>query len=223
MRSTLGSALACALAVGAACNSTTIESSWKDPTAPPVGNVLVAGISGNEATRRNFEETMASQLQAKGVRAMPLSQRLPSPTTGGDKDALREQVKAIVQREGYDAVLTGQLVGKEQHVEAVPDMMAPMGPMGFYGYWDAAYPMAYSPGYLQEETEWRIETRLFDARGDGRLSWSMTSDTFDPASADQMVRDVSKVVVDKLQKDGLLRASPVARRNPLKTPEPFPG
>lgn len=205
MLTTRSALLALALVLGTACATTSVESAWKDPSATPVRAVLVVALTGSDATRRTFEQEMTRELGRRGVRAVALSERIPDFQQRTDRAALREEVRALVEREGFDAVLAGELLGKRTQVEYVPG-----GPMGFYTYWDAAFPVTYEPGYVDESTEYRVETRLFEGQGDAKLVWSLTSRSLDPTSARELADELVPLVVDRLDKDGLLGTSPAS-------------
>src|SRR5215475_8176370 len=63
----------------ASCASTTLQSTWMDPsfTGGPFKKVFVMGLAPNETSRRVFEDIMVARLQAAGVQAVPAYQFIP--------------------------------------------------------------------------------------------------------------------------------------------------
>ena len=62
----------------------------------------------------------------------------------------------------------------------------------------------YSPDYLREDRTVRIETNLYaTATPEGELAWTGISDSFNPSSAAKAIDVVVKVVVKRLEKEGI--------------------
>ena len=158
-------------------------------------NVLVIGLFKDPGARQAYETEMVKALQMAGVQAAASQPLLPigeAPT--------REALERLVAERGFDGAVVGRLIDARTDVEAVP----PTGPVGFYGFYGRAAPMAYSPGYLETTKTVVVETRAFRTAGEGTAVFSATSDTIDPSSATDASQSVSKVVVDELRKDGFV-------------------
>ena len=75
------------------------------------------------------------------------------------------------------------------------------GPYGtFDGYYDWAGAAVYAPGYLQTDTIVHVVSNLYSLN-QNKLIWSGVSQTFDPANAKDVMKDVSKAVAKSMQKD----------------------
>jgi hypothetical protein len=61
----------------------------------------------------------------------------------------------------------------------------------------------YAPGYLSTDVVVDVVSSLYSLPQD-KLIWSGTSRTFDPASAKEVVGDVSKQVAKEIKKDRLV-------------------
>jgi hypothetical protein len=170
-----------------------MTSTWTDPAAKgaALSRVAVVALTKDPGLRRMAEDTTAANLT--GAQAVPSYQVL------GDTDLKdREAVKAKLKAAGMNAVLMMRMTGVTEQVTAVG------GPYGtFDGYYDYAAAGVYDPGYLQTDTVVHMVSNLYDLDRD-KLIWSGVSQTFDPASAQSYMKDVSKAVAKSLQKDHLI-------------------
>lgn len=181
----------------ASCVSTTLQSTWRDPsyTGGPYRRVFVVGLSARDITaRRVLEDVLVAKLKAGGVDAVPGWQFL------ADAPMDEAAFSAAVARSGADAMLMVRLIGVETQTTIWP----PMGPrVGWYGAYSGWY--AY-PDVTQSQIA-VVETTLFDVKS-RRVVWSGTSETLNPTS---MVKDAptfADVILGALHKDGLLAWTP---------------
>jgi hypothetical protein len=73
----------------------------------------------------------------------------------------------------------------------------------FNDYYGRTHPAVYSPGYLEDVMIVSLETNLYEAEQE-MLIWSITSESFNPGSVNSTVKELSKIIVKRLSKDGLL-------------------
>ncbi len=78
-------------------------------------NFLVIGVAGNYDSRAQFERVMASQLRNKGASAAPLYSVI-----SGNQSVVREDIIAVVQERGFDAVLAVRHLDSEVELEVTP-------------------------------------------------------------------------------------------------------
>ena len=181
----------------AGCASTTLQSTWRDPTftGGPFKRVFVVGLSARDGTaRRVLEDVLVAKLKAGGVDAIPGCQFL--------SDAPMEEAAfaAMVAKTGADAMLMVRLLGVETQTTVWP----PMGPrIGWYGAYSGWY--AY-PDVTQTQTA-VIETTLFDTKT-RRVVWSGTSETLNPTSVQKDAPAFADVILGALRKDGVLAWTP---------------
>jgi len=180
-------------ALAASCASTEMTSTWTDPAArgASLSKVAVITLHRDPGLRRMAEDTMAARLT--GARAVPSYQVL------GETDLQnKEAVKAKLMEQGFQGALV-------MRVAKVTEQVTPVG--GPYGTFDTYYgwagPMVYDPAYLQTDTIVHMVSNLYSLQ-DGKLIWSGVSKTFDPASAQSFMNDVSKAVAKSIQKDRLV-------------------
>lgn len=63
--------------------------------------------------------------------------------------------------------------------------------------------MAYSPGYLVDETIVSLETNMY-VTPDEKLIWSLTSESFNPNNANKVINELAAIIIKELTKDGLI-------------------
>ena len=179
----------------ASCASTTLQSTWRDPsyTGGPYKRVFVVGLSARDGTaRRVLEDVMVAKLRAGGVDAVPGWQYL------ADAPMDEAAFSAAVAKTGADAMLMVRLLGVETQTTVWP----PMGPrIGWYGMYSGWY--AYPDVTTSQIAV--VETTLFDAKS-RRVVWSGTSETLNPTSVQRDAPAFADVVLGALRKDGLLPA-----------------
>jgi hypothetical protein len=61
----------------------------------------------------------------------------------------------------------------------------------------------YTPGYMKESTIAQIETNLYNSKTE-KLIWSGVSDTILQKDMEKDAKNLAKVLVKQLKKDGLL-------------------
>ena len=181
---------AAALTMG--CATTEMTNTWTDPSAKgaAMSRIAVIAMTKDPGLRRMAEDSAAAQLA--GAQATPSYQVL------GDTDLKDKQaVKAKLKAAQFNGVLVMRLAGVSEQVRAV-------GPYDtFDDYWDYGVGAAYAPGYLETDTVVHVVSNLYDL-DQNKLVWSGTSKTFDPASAQQFMGDVSQAVAKSLQKDRII-------------------
>jgi len=184
------------VACASATKLTSVQVAQESPRAK-FRNVLVVGLVKDPAARQVYEYEMVKALQAAGVQAAPSQALLPigEPLT-------REALERLVAERGFDGAVVGRLVDARTEVRAVP----PSGGAytGFYGNSTWAYPVAYSPGYLETTKTVVVETRAFRTAGGGAPVFAATSESVDPSSARDIGEPLANLVVDALRKNGFV-------------------
>jgi hypothetical protein len=203
--------LAAALVIAGCKPATEITGSWKNTSATAstrtINTILVTALSAKTNVRQAVENDMAATLQYEGYKTVKSFDILPPFTEGKTPD--KDQLFSKIKEAKADAILTVALIDKETENRYVPGnaVYAPMPRFGYYGtfwgYYNNWYPSLYSPGYYEEEKIYFIETNLYDARTE-ELLWSAQSETYNPSSLDSFSKEFAEVVVQKMQKDGLL-------------------
>ncbi|UCF67811.1 MAG: hypothetical protein JSV80_00505 [Acidobacteriota bacterium] len=187
----------------ASCASTKLTGSWKDPqfSAPDYGKVLVIGMAQRPEVRQKFERVFAAAFVERGLKAVPSFEFLPK-----DAEMTRATVEKALEGSDIDAVLVTRLAGVETSTEyrsAPSYMIAEPYYHEFSDYYQHVYEAIYEPGYLVTQDTVLLETNLYDV-GSGQLACTTRSKSFDPESADDVIGPLSKLVMSRLSRDGMI-------------------
>lgn len=192
----------------AGCASTSFNTTWKAPGAGPLDiktgdKVLAVVISPNESTRRGAEAALVSELDGRGLSAIPAYTVIP-------QDAVQDQKKAqpYIDKSGARWAVVMRATGKDQEISGSTGMYGPGwgGYGGFYGgFWGYGWGGAYSPGYLQTDTIVHVETLFYDLNTD-KLVWAGQSSTMNPSQAEGMIRELVDESAKQMKKEGLIPA-----------------
>jgi hypothetical protein len=165
----------------------------------PVSNILVIGVTfkEKEEVRRSFEDRFVAQLKAAGVEAIASGDAISIP---GDLMLKKDAILKAVNKFNNDAVIITHLIGKE---EKEVYSRSNQGSSGYYSYYGWAYGHSHAPDHFSANTTVRLATNLYDVKTEKRI-WSAESETLKAGSADQVIDDVIKLVIDDLQINGLL-------------------
>jgi hypothetical protein len=191
-RSPIVLAAFCALA--AACASTKLTSTWRDPAIGPLQFRKVVGIALTaDATLRRLAED-------EFVRAVGATQGVAGYTLIPDDELRdRERARARLEAAGVDGAVVFRLASVEQRERWVPPTT--YGTM--WGYWGQVGPMVYEPGYLATDQYVQVETAAYSV-SDARLVWAGRSQTINPSSAEDLIDDVVRVSVEALRAEQLI-------------------
>lgn len=185
--------------------STQFTDMWKDPSLTKLDfkKVAVFALTSDMSMRRVVEDELVSH--CKKVQAVA-SYTFLEP---GEKSKDVEYVKGKVKEIGCDGAITMRVVGVDDKTTYVPGsyMTSAAYPTPYYsfgGYYGYAAPMVYEPGYNITERYVTVETNIYRI-SDEKLVWSGRSQTVDPASTTELVRDVAQEGALVLQQQGLIK------------------
>jgi hypothetical protein len=186
--------------------STKLVFTWMNPnySGTHFKNIMVLAINGHASIRAEFEDQLCAAIARPGIQTVPSYSLLPRPeATPIDLNQLRN----VVQGQNIDAVVASRLVKYNKTTTYVSGQIyTPFPYYGtFYGYYNAIYPVVYSPGYLQVEKFAQIETNFYStAKADGELIWTGTSDTVNPKTPTKGVDALVKLIVQELEKQNII-------------------
>jgi len=182
-----------------ACVSTSLVNQWKSPefSGPPVRKVLVVGVTQQASVRRVFEDEFASRLRAAGVEAVPSYTIIAE-----DGQAEQALLEKAVEEQGADGVLVTRLVKSEQKTQVTPGYYGP-APIGFYGWYSAAWVGYYEPPMVYQYDVVTSETSLYSPP-QSRLVWSGTTETFSPRDVKKETQGFAEVIIGALREHGIL-------------------
>ena len=120
-------------------------------------------------------------------------------------DATKEEAKAKLAAEGYDAAWVVRMTNREQEVYSTPGMYAPAGPYMSYWGWGGGY--GYGGSEVRTDTKVYIETLVYSVAHD-QLAWSGLSVTTNPGDLNAAAGELTRVALAEMKKTGLLVATP---------------
>jgi hypothetical protein len=78
----------------------------------------------------------------------------------------------------------------------------------FYGYYNALYPVIYTPGYMQTEKIAQVEVNAYaTVAPDGQLVWTGTTNQFEASSVMKVIKDLVKVLTKEMEKQNVIDPS----------------
>jgi hypothetical protein len=192
----------------AACYPTTkITGSWKNPEreAKTYKSIFVAALTGNTIAQNTLENDMEKALTGHvETVAKSISEFQPK----FEKDSIsREEMMQRVKKKGSEVILTISILKRETESRYMSGGYSPMR-WGYYGsfggYYNYWYPYAYSPGYYVNDAVYYLETNIYDAQSE-ILLWSAQSKTWSYDNLPDFSKEFSKIMVDQMLKDGLIK------------------
>lgn len=187
------------LALLSGCETTTVTTVWKSPDAgqfKPFNKVVTLVLNATPGERRAAEDTMAAQVhRAKAI---------PAYSILSDEDIRdREKVKSTLTANGIDGAIVLRLVSAEKTTTYTPPSYDySYRPRSFYG-WDYSQEPIYRPGSTITDVVYRGEVSVYSVT-DGKLLWTGTSETVNPAEIQDLVTQVANATRAELRKQGML-------------------
>ena len=184
-----------------ACATTTPVVEWRAPEFKDAtfDDILIIGVSEDNAARRNFEDTFVAELKKLGVNAVSSYSIM-----GTEQKISKESVEAAIKGKKIDAVLVTHLVGVETRETYTPPTYRPSPMMGgYYGYYSHVYTYVYEPGYYTRYKVVKLETNLYDTAS-AKLVWSTQSESVDSSSVKKLIDSKIKATIKQLKKQKLI-------------------
>ena len=174
------------------CSSTRMQSSWKAPgatyTKEQFKKVMVVALFKDETSRRIAEDKIAAKNPTFRASYMVL---------GKNQQNMDEATfKAIVAKEGYDAVLTLHLVDVQSSTSYVPGTYQG----GYYGWYGMNYGGFYQQGYYTENKNYIVETNVFSVSQD-KLLWSGITSTLNPTDLNRTIDEIWDAVISRMKRE----------------------
>ena len=186
------------------CANTKISQSWVEPDHNKAYNdILVIGIAESEQNRRAYESHFVEDLKAIGVEGEASYKLIKESKIN------REVVTNAIKGMEIDAVIVTHLVGVDEETIYRPSMdYMPMYGGGYYGGLYSYYPhvtnYVHRPGYYTTHETYTLETNLYDVESE-ELIWSARSRTFAPESVDQVITDLTRLLIKDLSEKNLIK------------------
>ena len=198
-----GAIVLLALVITAGCAvQSEMTNLWKDPsfTSGPMRNVLIVALRKDPVRRRMWEDAFVNELVARGLTATSSYQLFPEapPDT--------QEVIEVVQKNGYDAVLTSIRLPNETTSTYVPGAMRreTVTTRDFYGSFHSYWRDVQDPGYTETEEIRAVQTDVWATGSSGRLISSGTLRTLESVNNRTIETAVSRYIIPVLARQGLV-------------------
>jgi hypothetical protein len=195
---------AAALAVSAACATTSYQSTWKAPDAQPVvlsGQKVVAFVlTRNAASRRSAEDALVREISAGGGQGIASYTLIPDASASDEAKA-----KAQIEAAGATGVVVMRPVDTSKEVVATSTYMGPSYGPYWGGYYRHGWGGAWGGGVdVRTNTIVTVETLVY-SMPQNKLIWAGQSNTTNPAKVDDFVRELATAARREMTKAGLLK------------------
>ena len=195
------------LSLAAACASTSFSATWKNPDAAPVSlagkKVLAIVQLRDEARRRQGEDLLAAEITKRGGQGIASYTLFPSSDRQQDESA----AKARAERDGIAGMLIMNFTGRERTVTREPNPAAYWRNDPYFrrpwGAWGRGWNSMYEATTVRTDTKVMVETRVYSLEQE-KLLWVGSSETTNPTSSGDVVKDLADAVAKQLEKAGVL-------------------
>lgn len=186
-------------AVLASCANTSLRETWmQDEHSKSYKQLMIIGISDSQQTRRIYENHFVSELKKKNIDAVP------SYTLINSKQVInRETVVDAIKDTDIDAVLVSYLVSADEEVR---HQSSPLN-MSYSGSVESnqiSATIVTTRGRSRTEEVFVLKNDVYDAAS-SELVWSAYTRTVAPESIDEVVTDVTELLIGELFADELLK------------------
>jgi hypothetical protein len=178
-------------------------STWRAPGSDPLtfaGRKVAAVLVTDDTNLRvSTEEALAREISARGANGVPAYRLLPKELLA-DKDA----AKGWFDRAGIQGLVMLRIV----QTDTTKVYSSAVWVSGYYSYawdfWGASWARVYPIGKAREEKTLTVETLLYDL-AKGAPIWAGVSRVTDPENPQTYIKELTREVVERLGKDGLIR------------------
>jgi len=192
------------------CANTKISQSWVEPdNKKSYNDLLILGIGESEQNRRAYESYFVEELNGRKIEAIA-SYKLIKSDEKFDRDTI---VKAIDGLDIDGVIITHMVAVEEETVYrntgyGYGGMYGGYYGGGHYGSMYSYYPhvnsYVHNPGYYDTLETYTLETNLYDVKTE-ELVWSARSRTFAPDSVDEVIVDLTKLLINDLEDKDLIK------------------
>jgi hypothetical protein len=188
----------------AACATTSLQSTWKNPAATPLSlkgkKVVALVVVDEEALRYAAEDEAAREITVHGGVGVPAYTLLPQ-TEIRDK----ERARTSFEKAGVEAVVVVRPVAKEQALSGSFSGSPYAGSFWGPGFWGGGpgFGPGWGSGYLRTDLILVVETLVYSLQ-QSQLVWASQSQTLNPTQVGPFVRELGKTLGTEMEKQGLL-------------------
>ena len=187
------------------CANTKLSHSWVEPdNKKSYNDLLVIGLGESQQTRRAYESYFVEELRANDTEAEASYKLIKS-----SEEIERVTVQKAIEGLEVDGVIITHMVAvDEETVYRSGASHAYVGHGGYgrgmYGYYPHVNSYVTSPGYYTTHETYTLETTLYDIETE-ELVWTARSRTFSPESVDEVIVDLTKLLIKDLKEKNLIK------------------
>lgn len=192
------------------CANTKITQSWVEPdNTKSYNDLLIIGIAESQQNRRAYESYFNDELQKRNIESIA-SYKIMKSDAEFDRDTIVKAIEGL----DIDGVLITHLVAVDEETVYRPAGYSYGGyyggyyGAGYYGGMYSYYPHVNSyvnnPGYYTTHETYTLETNLYDVKTE-ELVWTARSRTFSPDSVDEVIVDLTKLLINDLEEKNLIK------------------
>jgi hypothetical protein len=171
---------------------------WKSPEVTRLSfagkKVAALVIADSQSLQMSGEEALVRELTARGVTGTATYRFVPREEL---KSA--EQAKGWFERSKVEGVVVLRPLRRETDREYSPVIWSSGYYPSFWGYYGYGWSNVYVIPTSRETTTITVETLIYDLTRD-RLVWAATSETRDPKSLQDFVKDLVNAAVKEMKK-----------------------
>ena len=183
----------------ASCSSTSMMQSWKEAELTHAyKHLMIIGITDSQQTRQIYEKHFVAELKKRNVTATPSYELISSK-----QKMNRETVVAAIEGTEIDAVLVTYLVSADAEMK---HRDSPLG-ASYSGTAEGSQISATivtNRGRSRTEEVFVLKNDIYDAQSK-TLVWSVQTETVGPESVDEVVTEVTELLIDRMFSDGIVK------------------
>jgi len=185
--------------VAASCASTSLVDTWKDTElAHSYKHPMIIAISDSQQTRQIYEKHFVSELKNIDITATP------SYTLITSKQKMnRETVVAAVEDTEIDSVLVTYLISEDSEMK-FRDSPLNINYSGDTENNQMSATIVSNRGQSRSEDVYVLKNDLYDVQSKS-LVWSAQTKSVGPESIDQVVEEVTRLLIDEMLDDKVLK------------------
>ena len=198
------------------CANTKISQSWVEPNHnKSYDDLLIMGIAESEQNRRAYESYFTAELKEHKIESVA-SYTLIKSNEKMDRDTVVKAIDGL----GIDAVIVTHMIAvDEETVYRSGGSGYGYGGVGYgggggyyggahygglYSYYPHVNSYVHNPGYYTTHETYTLETNMYDVASE-ELIWSARSRTFSPDSVEEVIVDLTKLLIEDLEEKNLIK------------------
>jgi len=182
-----------------ACANSQITQTWVEPELKQTfKRPLIIGISDSQQIRRIYENHMVDELSKSNIKATPSYTLINSK-----QEITRKTVIEAIQGTDLDAVLVTYLVSADTEMKYSESPLR-TGYSGTNDDLEVSATIIVNPGRYNESESITLKNDLYSV-AQKALVWSVQTRSVAVASIDEVVTDVTDLLIKQMYSDGVLQ------------------